>query len=374
MSARVAFVAPLPPPVHGFSNICAAMLELLRANASVAVFDRAPRIGRRFSSGLRQLANPVRYAFWCLKNRNAQLYLGLSGGRGQLVDWAYVLIARVFRHRIVIHHHSFAYLNAPSLLARCVFSALGEATHVVLSRRMGVELARVYRLNPSNVRTVSNAAFAPRIDTPARPTTDRAAPMRIGYLSAVSVEKGMVEFFQSLSGLTRCGIAYRASIAGAVDPAAQSAFDELLASASHVQYTGPLYGEAKDEFYRQLDVFLFPTGYANEAEPLVVLEAMRSGALVIACGRGAIPEMLSNGGGVVLDRETFAGRAVECLRGLDADREALRQAQERSWRQARRMHDAATVDLAGLLSEMSQRGEKGASIASFDEICGHNRK
>jgi len=56
-----------------------------------------------------------------------------------------------------------------------------------------------------------------------------------------------------------------------------------------------------------VDVLLFPTDYANEAEPLVIHEAIRSGAHVIACERGAIPDILSNGAGLVVPRR-FSGR------------------------------------------------------------------
>ena len=38
----VAFVGPLPPPLHGLSAACAAMLALLQNRGTVAVFDRSP--------------------------------------------------------------------------------------------------------------------------------------------------------------------------------------------------------------------------------------------------------------------------------------------------------------------------------------------
>ncbi len=81
------------------------MLELLRGNANVRVFDRAPRAG--FSAMARQMANPVRYLIWCMRNKNAILYVGLSGGLGQLVDWPFVLIGRIFHQRAYIHSQQF---------------------------------------------------------------------------------------------------------------------------------------------------------------------------------------------------------------------------------------------------------------------------
>ena len=114
MTPRVAFVAPLPPPVHGFSNICAAMLDLLRMKSSVSVFDRAPGKSSRFS-WLRQLAMPFAYLVWLVRNPDGKLYLALSGGLGQIIDWPYVLISRLFGRRNIraspqfcVHHRAVA--------------------------------------------------------------------------------------------------------------------------------------------------------------------------------------------------------------------------------------------------------------------------
>jgi glycosyltransferase involved in cell wall biosynthesis len=349
---QLAFVAPLPPPVHGFANICGAMLELLRSRSKVSVFNRAPRMNGSFAARLRPWVNLVNYFVWCARRTNADLYVGLSGGLGQIIDWPYIIIGRAFRRRIFIHHHSFAYINAPSTLNKLLLSSLREATHIVLSHRMKSELIRIYRLNASNVKVVSNAAFYEAGTTHPR-ATEVGAPIRLGYLSAVSFEKGVGEFFAVLAELKRVGIPYRACIAGPLAAAMQSEFDELLASSSDVSYLGPIYDEAKDEFYRNLDVLLFPTDYANEAEPLVIHEAMRSGVHVIACERGAIAEMLAHGAGIVCAKPVFAATAVGQIRKFTNDPESLRCAQRLSLEQARRMHDTSVAELGALLDEMA---------------------
>jgi len=374
VTAPIAFVAPLPPPVHGFSNICAAMLNLLRARAAVNVFDRSPHAAGGLAARIRRSANPARFLIWCIRNKDARLYLGLSGGWGQIIDGPYVLIARMLGRRIFVHHHSFAYINAPSALNRWLFAFLREQTHVVLSRRMGAELARIYRLNPSKLKVVSNAAFYAAIPANSPPRAAGEAPIRLGYLSAVSVEKGIVEFFGVLDELRRLGIAHVAKIAGPVDPAAQHRFDELLAGASNVEYTGPIYGSEKERFYRDVDVFLFPSDYANEAEPLVVIEAMRSGAYVIACERGAIAEMLANGGGAVCSRSAYVANAAACIRRLSADRADLERAQGLALMQARRLSEASSAELSALLEEISESGHGEPPVPSLQHICGQNQK
>lgn len=367
MSRPVAFVAPLPPPIHGFSNICAAMLERLRAKSVVTVFDRAPRTMSGFAARLRPLINLVRYCIWCASSKEGDLYVGLSGGLGQIVDWPYILIARAFRRRIFIHHHTFSYINAPSMLNKCLFSLLRQETHIVLSRRMRSELSRIYRLDSSKVRVISNAAFYDATDGNPPARGDDSAPIHLGFLSNITFEKGFVEFFGVLTELKRKGIEYRAHIAGPLSPAARERFDELLASSSNVVYAGPVYGEAKAQFYRELDIFLFPTSYVNEAEPLVVYEAMRSAVHVIACDRGAIAEMLANGAGLVFARDAVVEAAAAHIAKFSRDRSALVRAQELSYQQARRIRSAARVELENLTCFM-QGGNQTQSAArvSFD--------
>jgi glycosyltransferase involved in cell wall biosynthesis len=374
MTKQLAFVAPLPPPVHGFSNICGTMLELLRSRSTVSVFNRAPRINGGFIARLRPLANLIDYCVWCVRKTNAGLYLGLSGGLGQIVDWPYIIIGKTFRRRIFIHHHSFAYINAPSTLNRFLFSSLREETHIVLSQRMRSELIRIYRLNASKVKVVSNAAFY-QAGAEQPGSVDSGVPIRLGYLSAVSFEKGIGEFFAVLAELKRVGIPYRGYIAGPLTAALQPEFDKLLAASSGVSYLGPIYDDAKDEFYRNLDVLLFPSDYANEAEPLVIHEALRSGVHVIACERGAIAEMLAHGAGVVCAKPLFAATAVSQIRKFTDDPASLRCAQRLSLEQARRMHDTGVAELGALLNEMAgppasrketvKGSARGVAVAAF---------
>jgi glycosyltransferase involved in cell wall biosynthesis len=352
MVRSVAFVGPLPPPVNGFSSVCAMMLDLLRTKMPVEVFDRAPTMNRRLSTLVRQLLKPVRYLGGCITRRNVILYLALSGGRGQIVDLGYVLVSKLFRRQVFIHHHSFAYINAPSLLNRCVFSLIRTERHIVLSRKMGDSLAALYGLDLTGISVVSNAAFydSTHEDTQLKRSDESA--LHIGFLSNITFEKGFVEFFAILKQLKQHGIGYRAHIAGPLAPAARATFDKLISEASDVEYVGPVYGAEKERFYQQLDIFVFPTNYLNEAEPLVVYEALRRGVYVIACDRGAIAEMLCNGAGLALAAETVVESAVMHIAKFSADRRSLVSSQQMSLQQAQRIRSSGRVQLEKLLASM----------------------
>lgn len=345
---RIVFVGPLPPPVHGFSSACEVMLNRCRLLAPTEVFDRAPR-----KSGIRgwlsQALEPAAYFWRSRGTRDTVLYLALSGGLGQAIDALYVVVAGFLRHPVFVHHHSFAYIDRPTRLNRALFGMLRKANHIVLSVGMGRSLQQLYGLDPNRVRVVSNAALFPSI-APAEPETAAVpGPLRIGFLSNITFEKGIVEFFAVMSLLHARGVAYQAYIAGPILPEVRPRFDQMLSAATRVEYLGALYGEAKEQFYRRLDVLLFPTRYVNEAEPLVIHEALRAGVFTIACDRGAIAEILGNGAGLALPEREFVESAARWLTQAGIEPAKLTEARQACRRQASSIQDTAVTELNQLL-------------------------
>ncbi len=369
-SSHAAFVAPLPPPVHGFSSISAAMCDLMRSRARLQIFDRTPRGAVPGRALLSQLLKALSYLSVSVSGRTRVLYLALSGGKGQLLDLPFILIARLTRQHVVIHHHSFAYLNAPTWLSRSVFALLGQQTHIVLSQSMAFAMTRRYPVNPERLIVLSNAAFLPPAwpeDSTRVPETDPGlqGPIRLGFLSNITFAKGFIEFFQVLQELHRAGVGYQAYIAGPVAPEARRSFEQHLANSSGAIYEGALYGDAKDRFFRQIDVLLFPTKYANEADPLVIHEALRSSTYVIACDRGAISDTLANGAGLVLPEAGFAEAAAAHIRGLTEQRSELSERQRLACAQSQRLHAEGVLALNRALAHVLDGLASSAASASI---------
>jgi glycosyltransferase involved in cell wall biosynthesis len=352
VTGGVVFVAPLPPPVHGFATVCAAMLARFRKEGQVEVFDRAIRSNKLGVAMLRQVIMALRYLVSCRRYQDAVLYLGLSGGLGQVMDLFYVLGSKSCRRPMFIHHHSYAYINASTIVNKLLFFYLRRESHIVLSVNMGAALEQMYRLDANKIKVVSNAAFYAPAAGGSRKAVDTNVPIQVGFLSNITFDKGFVEFFSVLARLRQQRVAYVGHIAGPISRKSRYVFDELLLTSSPVKYAGPIFGEAKDQFLQNLNILLFPTKYANEAEPLVIHEALRSGVYVIACDRGAISEILGNGAGIVLSQEKFVDAAVTHIINLSADRARLEQAQNCAFVQAQRIHESATIELGKVLSDI----------------------
>jgi glycosyltransferase involved in cell wall biosynthesis len=353
MKSRLAFVGPLPPPVHGFSSACGWMLKCWLAESDVRVFNRTPSAAGAARTFCDQMLKVLRYALLCTRSRNVKLYLAMSGGISQLFDGLYLAISKVFRIEVIVHHHSFHYINSPSTLNRLVFATMRNQTHIVLSQSMGIRLAQIYGLDAAKVKTISNAVMADAVEVEARTQFNRESPICLGFLSNITRDKGIIEFFEVLAQLQASGVAYQAYIAGPLEPSVEERFNELLSSLQNTAYIGPVYGADKAEFYRKLDIFLFPTKYSNEAEPLVIHEAMRAGVYVLANDRGAIHEVLQNGAGQTFREQDFVREAAVQIGVLSADRKALIGGQWSAVAQANRLRLCARAQLDILVAQFS---------------------
>ena len=298
-------VGPFPPPVHGLAVANAAMRDLFRdAGREVTVLDTArSNLSNSRTSFLAKLLGRAKgYVLLCIglaaSRRTARLYLSISGGNGQYGDLVSVGIGRLFAVPIILHHHSFSYLEHASTISRCLFGLAGRgAVHITLCQRMQDLLRQHY---PSVARTLvlSNASL---IGLPVT-VTDHARPLRVlGFLSNITFEKGIDRFLALVAILRARGIDVKGHVAG---PIADEKCTELLDSATKdgsVTYFGSVYGKDKESFLDRVDVLIFPSRYPNEAEPFVVLESFASGIPVIASARGCIPSMIDDRTGLILD-------------------------------------------------------------------------
>ncbi|OYV01746.1 MAG: glycosyl transferase [Burkholderiales bacterium PBB5] len=357
----ILFVGPLPPPLHGFSFINGEMLARFRAApAAVSVFNRAPAPSQGRVASWWQAAAAWLGFVRALGGapRASALYMGFSGGLGQLVDLAYLLVARLSGRPVVMHHHSFAYLRQRPTHTALVLRCARRARHIVLCDCMADALSRQYGIARAQIDVVSNAAFLPpaqALDRGHQP----AASLQLGFLSNITAEKGIFAFFDLLTALRARGVAVQARVAGPVAPDIAQRFAQALAAQPDCQHLGPVYGEAKAQFYQGLDVLVFPTFYNNEAEPVTLLEALRVGLPVLANARGCIADLVPAGAGVVLhDDARFVDQAADTLQAWA--RQSTAQWQQR-YQQAQQAFVQLRAEHAQRLAGIVQRMTRGGS-------------
>lgn len=312
--SQLIFIGPLPPPTHGMSAMNEAILNRLsNEGIQINVINTAAKsLNRNFLSRLSKLPSIILgwFKLTRLLYRPSRkiVYISLAGGLGKIYDLFMVITARFFGARFTFHHHTFALLLQKSVLSKIIFSIAGKKTnHIVLCKIMASQLEEQY--NVCNVMVVSNIASMP-IMTGCR----RKRLKTVGFIGNITIEKGGVSVIELAKKIAVKKLPINLIVAG---PCAETSLSKSLLQADKdgiLSWIGPVYEEDKTVFLSSIDTLIMPTQYPNEAEPLVVWEALGTGSPVIAYNRGCISEQLIAGAGKFFSKEkNFASETLPIL-------------------------------------------------------------
>jgi glycosyltransferase involved in cell wall biosynthesis len=356
---NVVIAAAFPPPVHGLSKISESIAADLANLADVYRYDLSARsLARSPAYHWRRAVAVLSSAAGILRNgfrRNACLYIPADGGLGLLYTFLLVALARLSGQAVVVHHHSFSAIDRHSHVMSALVAVAGKpAIHVFLCQKMQRQFRENYRGQWRSLVS-SNAIHLPV----ASEISVRAADtIRIGLLSNLTREKGLYLFLDVLRACVRDGLAVEGRLAGPIDDmsdlaalrAAQSELGDSLI------YLGPQYGEAKSGFLSELDVFLFPTIYRNEAQPNAVFEAMSAGLAVILFGRGCLDEDVSADCGLLIPpSDDFVSAALAQIASWHQNRAGLAAAKTAARQRFAALRAAAANDYETLLRTIAGR-------------------
>ena len=352
---KMLFMGLFPPPVNGQRIVTQRMLERFDAVTAVAPYDvdRFPQFGR-----LSKLLSAIAACFLLVGARArgcSMLYLAPHSGAGLVYSCLIALTSRCCGYALTVHYHSYRNMGRYSWLMATFLTLCGpEAMHVVLAPPMARDLQHLYR-QVRRVAVVSNTIFV----TPRQVTRQFGGRrLRIGHLSNLSREKGIGTVLQCMRELAARGVDVELWLAGPAEDADTSA---LIAAAQaelgdRLNYLGRLGPGEVVRFYEDIDIFLFPTFYEHEAEPLVIIDAVSAGVPVIATNRGCISYLLGTEGGCVLPAWRFVERAVEQIALWADDRGKLSDASDRAQARFIKLHQETRVHLDQLFAAIFNGG------------------
>jgi glycosyltransferase involved in cell wall biosynthesis len=336
----IVFIGPLPPPLGGFSYITSMMhASLVSQGASILLLDRSPaasglplRLGR-LRTPLAAVRLLARHIAESIKRRPEAAYVALSGGAGQWIDLAFVIVSLMFRQKVFFHHHSFSYLDSHFFAFRTLLKCAPHSKHIVLCGRMRQILSERYLIDAQEITILSNLAFlsVPEDNGPQTRTGINANAVKLGFLSNITKEKGIFLFLETLQLLMKShpGV-FQAVIAGPVDITIEAQFAEEIKNINEITYLGAVYGTEKEHFFSEIDILVFPSIYKNEAEPVTIHEALLRGIPVVATARGCTPSTIDQPyfGRIATDSSSLAvaDAIVDLIRSVD-HRRTMREAE-----------------------------------------------
>ena len=313
----VSVVGRFPPPLDGQAVVTRTLADLLdrerggplavsRFSLSAPEADVredvsvAARLGHYLGAGARlrrwAAGQPPGPVLWPAVSpsplghlRDLAVTLPALGGRE-----VYAVVHRgdfhtVFEHPLTRH-------TAPRLvrrLAGIVFNSEGLAERCAPWVPAGKRLLVPNTIGPDVQASPEAAAAKSRRGIAGRPA-------RLLYLSGMIESKGYLVVLDAVAELVRRGVAVEATFAGRwPGPEAQHAFEaraQASGAAAAVRHLGGVSDrDAVRRLYLEADLFLLPTTYPIEAQPLTIVEALSASTPVLATRHASIPEMIEDG-------------------------------------------------------------------------------
>lgn len=229
-------------------------------------------------------------------------------------DYLTVSFAKLLRRRTVLHLHGGGfqdfYTNAKPWLQRLIRANLRRTdTIIVLGELLKEQFTCAGEFVTSKLAVVPNGLTLgveePQALTKELPNSGR---VELLYLSSLMPSKGFFDVLQAMCiiekelpgryHLNLCGSfvgATTESSCEVTDEASLHAYVKANGLSSCVSYHGQVRGEAKDQQFKQAHLFLLPTSYPWEGQPLSIIEALAFSTPVISCYHKGIPELIEDG-------------------------------------------------------------------------------
>ena len=333
---HILFVGTLPPPVHGSAVVSRQIKDSGVINdafdcdwINLGTSRAMDEIGKNTLAKPFRLLGALCKEFWFLLTRHYDLcYLAITcHGVGFLKDFPFVLMAKLFRKKIVIHQHNKGMADDVDrwpyrwLLPLCY----KNAKVILLSWYLYPDVEKVVKkedvfICPNGIKVNENHNNNENATSPEtrnlKPETNHVP--RLLFLSNLIESKGVLVLLDALKILKDKGYSFICDFVGGetkeIDAKRFQEEVERRGLNEIAIYQGRKYGEEKEEAFEQSDVFVLPT--YNETFGLVNLEAMAHKKPVVSTNEGGIPDVIKDGENGLISERKNPNSLAQCIGNL----------------------------------------------------------
>jgi glycosyltransferase involved in cell wall biosynthesis len=306
---KVLFLGRFPPPVHGAAVMNQNYFEALNKDKDFNV----KKIKINYSDSLDELGKVnfkkffgffvvfLKTLFNLIFFRPNVVYFELAPkGFAFYRDSAYVILCKIFRRKIVFHLHAkgvsektnnskvrryyrFIFKNTKIILLSDIF--FGDIK--VVARKQQIEIL------PNGIKDeITDEQFRQII----KKRNKNKKPTLL-FLSNMIESKGPLDVLKICNELNKEKRDFECNFVGKFqDEEFRIMFEKKLKEfglEKKCKYLGPKYGEHKKKILEKTDFLVFPTNYAEECFPLVILESFMYGISAFSYNNGAVGELIS---------------------------------------------------------------------------------
>lgn len=347
---RYLVVSLLPPPVHGFAEMMLRLSESLEEKGTVKRINTASKARPPLLRHVLQLLRNASAAAAILTSRRStdKIVIGCNGGLGLMYSALHVSIACIRGTSTTLHHHAYSYIDRRSIFMSFVCWIGGrQLRHVFLSPLMQRSFEETYGRKVVGY-TLPNATFV----SSTKSSSEVQPVIRIGLLSNLTAEKGLHEFIDLASEAHQRGLPVKLTLAGPIQSEDDRTKVRKAEGEGLLHWLGPLYGREKEEYFSELDLFVFPTKYRFEAQPTVIYEALAAHVPVIAYRRGCIGEQVQDClSALPLESAMIPWTITEIVRQIEMSRSERGALKDKAFARYEQDYQAGRATLSSLFEE-----------------------
>ena len=333
-TSKILIIGPFPKPISGVSLANQVVKEVLRnstnftvdsINTSYNVFEDA--VG---SFTFKKLIFFLKMNFSVFKIfKNDIIYITPGQTFFGIAKYTlFILLSSISKKEIIIHVHGNylgkQYSELSGIKKKFFYFLISKFTKgIILSRSLKNNLSPF--LKTENIHVLNNFAQ----DFLYNNTEEKSfKELKICYLSNLMEEKGILQLLDALIILEEKKISYSAKIAGNIDENLKEIIRNKISSLKNTQYLGVVKGIEKRELLNWSTIFVLPTFYKMEGQPISILEAMATSNVIISTKHAGIPDIIKHKKNGFLMETNKVDELVEFFTYLDENRSKIKQISE----------------------------------------------
>lgn len=300
---KILFIMHMPPPIHGASMVGQYIYNSPIINEAFEChylnLTLAKNLNDIGKGGIKKLVsfckqlNRIRKEVNRIEPKLCYVTPNTKGG-AFYKDFCIIILLKIAKQSIIAHYHNKGVSTRQDHIIDNILYKLffKEQKVIQLADALYPDIQKYVYLQ--DVYVCPNGIPVNKY-TEKKETLHKAP--QILFLSNMMEAKGVWDLVDACRLLKKQGKVFTCHFVGKWSDITQEAFDETLEKnglKSFIKAHGAKYGEEKELFFQNTDIFVFPTYYENESFPLVLLEAMEYNLPCISTNEGGISAIIEN--------------------------------------------------------------------------------
>ena len=296
----ILLIGPFPGPLSGVSIANQVVREVLSDDSQFEV-DLINTSYSRFDEEIGKFSFKKTFFYLALYLNIFKIFkhkiIYITPGQtfyGILKYGFFIILGSIFRKELILHVHGnhlgeeYKSLNGiKKYIFYCLVSRFSKG--IVLSDSLKHNLTPF--IDQGSVFCLPNFAQDYLYEEDKNLVNDE---LRIFYLSNLMKEKGIICLLKALKNLEKYNITYKAKIAGNIDEKFSKEILQLLNELENTKYVGVVNGEAKKNLLKWGNIFVLPTFYKMEGQPISIIEAMATKNVVVTTNHAGILDIFKD--------------------------------------------------------------------------------